>query len=504
MQYVLSFDIGSSAAKVGLFTLQGKPLHIASRSYETIEPQPGFKEQDPQVWWEAVVEGIHEIAARFDTGEILAVGSSGHIVSHVFIDQAGKPISRSISFQDQRSAGEMEELYHTFSRDELANHLGIDLPPAATWPLPRMLWTRKHAPDILARARCMLQAKDYVNFRLTGQLATDASSNRGLVDLSTGCPAFELLTKLGLPENLLPRVLKPEQIMGIISNEAASLTGLKEGVPVTTGWNDLNVAVLGSSTVTEGDAFNITGTSEHLGLVTSSIVKSPMLTCAPFLPGKFLLYGVTSCGGGSLPWYRKSFGREYKDLLSLAKAAPVGCASLFFLPYLAGERSPIWDPNASGAFIGIRALHDESHFVRAVLEGVAYGLLGILELVEGAANQRMEPIALTGGSARADLWTGIKADVWGRRISVPETLHSAALGAAMLAAVASNQYANCEEASKEMSGRTCAFSPDRDRTLQYREYYAHFRELYPALRQWFAHIGGEQTRKSGTGRLDNE
>lgn len=504
MRYVLGFDVGSSAAKVGLFTLQGTPVHIASRSYGTMEPEPGFKEQDPQAWWDAVVEGIREITARFSAGEILAIGASGHIVSHVFVDPQGKPISRSISFQDQRSVAEMEELHDTFSRDELANYLGIDLPPAPTWPLPRLLWIRKHAPEMLAKARSMLQPKDYVNFRLTGHLATDASSNRGLVDLSTGCPAFRVLTILGLPENLLPRVLKPEQIMGTISCEAASLTGLKRGLPVTTGWNDLNAAVLGSSTVAEGDAFNITGTSEHLGLVTSSMISSPMLTCAPFLPDKFILYGVTSCGGGSLPWYRKTFGREYKELLSLAKKAPVGCASLFFLPYLAGERSPIWDPNASGAFIGIRTQHDESHFVRAVLEGVAYGLLGILELVEDAAMQRMEPIVVTGGSARADVWTRIKADVWGRTISVPENLHSAVLGAAMLAAVASNQYANCEEASGEMKGPACAFSPDLDSTLQYREYYAQFRELYPALRQWYAQVGGDQLRKSGTRRLDND
>lgn len=504
MQYVLSFDIGSSTTKVGLYTLQGTPVHIATQSYDTLQPQPGFKEQDPQVWWNALVEGIREINANIDAGDIIAVGASGHIVSHVFIDKYEKPVGRSIGFQDQRSLPEMEELYSTFNRDELADQLGVDLPPAPTWPLPRLLWMRKHTPDTLARARCVLQAKDYINFRLTGELASDASSNRGVVNLSTGRPASKVLTKLDLPDDILPAILRPDQIMGRISSEAAKMTGLKQGLPVATGWNDLNAAVLGSGTVTEGQAFNITGTSEHLGLVTSSVSRSPRLTCAPFLPGKFVLYGVTSCGGGSLHWYRKAFRREYEDLLRLAETAPVGAASLLFLPYLDGERAPIWDSNASGAFIGIRTLHNESHFIRAVLEGVAYGLLEILELVEDTANLRLEPIVVTGGAARVDLWNNIKADVWGRSISVPRNVHSAVLGAAMLAAVASNRYSSCEEASQGMCGAERKFSPDRGHTLQYRELYAYFRELYPALRQWFAHVRWDQRGKSEKGRLNDE
>ncbi len=504
MQYALGLDIGSSATKVGLFTLQGTPVYIATRCYEICEPQPGFREQDPQVWWNAAVEGIREIVSRFDPDKILAVGASGHIVSHVFMGQDGRPIHRSISFQDQRSVAEMEELYDAFTRQELSAHLGIDLPPAPTWPLPRLLWLRKHSPGTLAGACCMLQAKDYINFRLTGELASDASSNRGVVNLSTGRPATDVLVKLGIPDNLLPVLLKPEQIMGKVSVEAAEITGLRPGLSVATGWNDLNASVLGSGTVREGDAFNITGTSEHLGLVTSVMQGSPNLVCAPFLPGKFVLYGVTSCGGGSLHWYRKAFGREYDELLAAARGAPAGAASLFFLPYLDGERAPLWDPNLSGAFIGIRALHSEAHFVRAILEGVAYGLLQILELIENTAGRRLEPLVITGGSARVDLWSEIKANIWGRSVSVPQNVHSAALGAAMLAAVASNQYSNCEDASIGMLGPARKFTPDANRSLQYRELYAHFCELYPTLRQWFAEVRGVQLRKLKEERLNDE
>ncbi len=504
MQYVLGLDIGSSATKVGLFTLQGTPVCVATRSYEVYEPQPGFKEQDPQVWWDAVVEGISEIISRFDPDRILAVGTSGHIVSHVFIGQDGKPIHRSICFQDQRSVAEMEELYDAFTRQELTTHLGIDLPPAPTWPLPRLLWLRKHSPGTFAKTCCMLQAKDYINFRLTGELASDASSNRGVVNLSTGRPATELLVKLGIPDNLLPPLLKPGQIMGKVSSEAARITGLRPGLPVAAGWNDLNASVLGSGTVREGDAFNITGTSEHLGLVTPMMQGSPNLVCAPFLPGKFVLYGVTSCGGGSLHWYRKAFGREYDELLGLAGDAPAGAASLFFLPYLDGERAPMWDPNLSGAFIGIKALHSEAHFVRAILEGVAYELLQILELIENTARRRLEPLVVTGGSARVDLWSEIKADIWGRSVLVPQNVHSAALGAAMLAAVAANQYSSCEDASIGMLGPARRFTADADRSSQYQEFYAHFCELYPALRQWFAQVRGVQLRKLREEGLNDE
>ncbi|MBI3962190.1 MAG: xylulokinase [Deinococcus sp.] len=488
MPYLLGIDVGSSATKVGLFAPDGRAVVVASRSYPTSEPHPGYKEQDPERWWQAVVESIQEVRSQAPAGEILGIGTTGHISSLTFVDTRGRSLRPAIGFQDQRSLQELEELYTHFTREELAAHLGIDLPPAATWPLPRLLWFQKHEPQTLEGSYCVLQAKDFVNFRLTGEFASDLSSNRGIVDFAAGGVAHQVFSTLHLPERLLPRMCRPEEVMGTVCPTAAQETGLPAGLPVVTGWNDLNAAVLGTGTVQPGDAFNITGTSEHLGVVTSASYQVPELMYTPFLPGKKLFYGVTSCGGGSLEWYRRNFQPDIEQLMVLAEKAPAGSEALLFLPYLEGERSPIWDPRASGAFVGIRTLHGPGHFVRAILEGVAFGLRRILELVEQHAGRVQEPLRISGGAARGRLWNQIKADVWGRNIAVPEHTHAGILGAAMLASVAVRQYPSCEAAAQGMVRLAGQFAPSPGRAVHYGQLYQLFVELYPALRTCFTQL----------------
>ena len=307
MEYVIGLDIGSSSAKVGLFTLDGESVAISRRCYPTHEPFPGYKEQDPETWWAAVCDGLREVTRGIGGDEVVALGATGHISSFTFVDRAGAPLRPAVGFQDQRALAELEELYACFSREELAAHLGIDLPPAATWPLPKLLWFKKHEPEMMEAAHHVLQAKDFINLRLTGEFASDASSNRGIVDLSNGGVAEAVLSRFGLRHDLLPRLYDPEQVIGVVRRDAAKETGLRPDLPVVAGWNDLNASVLGCGAVSEGDAFNITGTSEHIGVVTAADHNVPELMCAPFLPGRKLLYGVTSCGGGSLELVRRTF-----------------------------------------------------------------------------------------------------------------------------------------------------------------------------------------------------
>lgn len=443
-------------------------MRFASRAYPVL-----FGEQNPRDWWTAVCDCIREVAA----GEVLAAGATGHISSLTFVDKSGAPLRPAIGFQDQRAVEEVQELSNAFSREELASQLGIDLPPAATWPLPRLMWLRKHEPATLERAHYCLQAKDYVNFRLTGQFASDASSNRGLVDLNTGRLAGDVFAALGLPADLLPPIFGPEETIGTVTASAAAETGLAAGTPVVAGWNDLNTAVLGSGSP---PLFNITGTSEHVGAVTQTARHSPQLTCAPFLPGNWLYYGVTSCGGGSLEWFSRAFETPVEELLGLAGAAPAGSDSLFFLPYLQGERAPIWDGQASGAFIGIRTHHDRRHFARAILEGVAFSLRQILDLVQSPGGQ----IRVSGGAARSPLWNRIKADVFGREVAILENTHTGVCGAAMLAAVGAGEYADAGAAARCMNKVATAFAPSH--AALYEELYQRYCGLYPALRNWYA------------------
>jgi len=486
MEYVLGVDIGSSATKAGVFSIDGHAVAVASRPHATREPLPGYKEQDPECWWESTVECIREVIAAVPPGAMVGIGATGHISSMTFVDAAGKPLRPAIGFQDQRAVCEVEEIHGIFGRPELALHLGIDLPPAATWPLPRLLWFRKHEPRTLERARCVLQAKDFVNLRLTGEFASDRGSNRGIVNLETGRIPAQVFTRLGLPDTLAPRMFEPTDVVGALSGAASRATGLPQGLAVVAGWNDLNASVLGSGMADSGGAFHISGTSEHIGLVTTHQYASPQLICAPYLPGRRLLYGVTSCGGGSLEWYREAFRRDLAGMLDQARRAPAGCEGLTFLPYLQGERAPIWDPFAAGAFVGIGSGHGEGHFVRAILEGVGFSLRQILEIVERQAGGDSAVLTVTGGGARIALWNRIKSDVLERVLVMPEQVHAGVLGAAILAAVGIGRYGSCDAAAHSMVRFREPVRPDPETSAIYQAAYARYCELYPALKRWFA------------------
>ena len=496
MSHVIGIDVGSSATKVGLLTLEGNARVVARHAYPTDEPRPGFKELDPELWWDTTVEGIREISAGASPDEILALCAVGHISSLTFVDKTGRPLRPSVGFQDQRASRELNELYERFSREELASLLGIDLPPSATWPLPKLLWFRKYEPETLRGTRYLLQAKDFVNLRLTGEFASDPSSSRGLADQGTDRVAGSVLEGLGIDSALLPRLCGHAEIVGTVSAEASEATGLRRGLPVVCGWNDLNACVLGSGSVRVGDEFNITGTSEHMGLVTDRRVTNPKVMCGPFLKGKRLLYGATLSGGGSLDWYRRISGRPLAELLALAESAPAGSESLVFLPYLDGERAPIWDLKASGAFVGLRTRHNEGHLVRAILEGVAFSLRHIRDLIKAESGDSTGKVVICGGAAQGRLWNQIKADVLGRRVSVPVNPEAGVLGAAMLAAVAAGCYKTCEDAAGVMARLDHEVAPSPDASARYEPLYQAYLALYPALRDVFQRLYDDRERQA--------
>ncbi len=494
MEYLLGIDVGSSGAKVALIAPDGAVAALAVHAYPTREPQPHYKEQDPEQWWQAAVAGIREVLAAAPRGEVVAAGATGHISSLTFVDNEGRPIRAAMGFQDQRAVAEVAEIASVFTREELARHMGIDLPPAATWPLPRLLWFLKHEPRTLERARYVLQAKDYVNFRLTGELASDRSSNRGIVDQATGRAPREVFSRLGLPQHVVPPIYSCAAVVGRTTAAASHETALPAGIAVVAGCNDLNASLLGSGVAESGGAFNITGTSEHVGVVTAKRYSVPALICGPYLPGLNLFYGVTSSGGGSLDWFRNAFAYDLDDLLRDAAGVPAGSQGLVFLPYLEGERAPIWDAAASGAFVGIGA-QTRAHFARALLEGVGFSLRHNLEMVESHSGTAPEPLVISGGGARIRLWNQIKADILERAVTVPRNPHAAVAGAAMLASVAVGWNRNAAEAARTLVQWQNPIEPVRESAAAYLDSYQRYLRLYPALKPWFARNG----RNSGAG-----
>jgi sugar (pentulose or hexulose) kinase/mannitol-1-phosphate/altronate dehydrogenase len=479
---LLGIDIGTSAAKIGLFSETGALLAMASRAYPTAMPRPGCFEQSPESWWEAVSHGVREVTRDHLGQKIAAVGMTSQICAPTFVRRDGSPLRPTMVYWDTRAHDCVAELYKRIPRETLDKELGIDLPPSPTWPLPRLLWLNRHENDTLSQAHALLQPKDYVTFKLTGEFATDVSSSRGLVNLGTGRVATDVLRSLGVRTDLLPRLVEPYGIVGRVSATAAAETGIEAGVPVMAGFNDFNASALGTG-LRDGDSFDISGTSDHIGTVIPSPTRNcPQLTCAPYIPGLYLLYGVTSCGGGSWDWFRRAHGLRWEDLAADVAQVSANSEPLLFLPYLLGERAPVWDPRTSGAFVGLRTSHTRGHMARAVLEGVAFSVKQVLDLVETTAGRPGTALHVSGGAARLALWNQIKASVLDRPIVVNEANLVAARGAAILAAIGSGVYPDYASAIESMTGAAEPVLPDAQLSSRYSRLFCIYKELYPVMK----------------------
>jgi len=355
----------------------------------------------------------------------------------------------------------------------------------------------------------MLQVKDFVVYRLTGELATDASSWRGLVCLPGSEIALALLRELDLPVDLLAPRYPPTALIGRISRQAAEACGLTAGTPVVTGWNDLNCGLLGTGVVRPGMGFDMGGTSEHLGVTLSAAALVPSaekLMLAPYLSEEPMgaarvCYGVTSAGGGSLEWYANQFVpdllQSYGLLLptdaparleAIAASAPPGAAGLVFLPYLHGERAPIWDATARGVFFGISSHHTHRHFVRAVLEGVAFSLRQVLQTVETTVGAQVNEVHVSGGPASLGLWNQIKASILNRPVRIPQVTQAACLGAAMLAAIGNGWYVGAVQAAEAMVQPTQQVDPDPRDSARYNALFSLYASLYPQLQTAYVQL----------------
>ncbi len=509
LPFVLGIDLGTSSCKAGLFDHAGRQHGLGQAAYSLVRGLEGQAEQNADAWWPGVCLAVRQAlqSRPVPAADIAAVGLSGQVGTHILLDRAGQPLRPALSWQDTRAQAEVAVLRQRIGRARLAAVLGIDLPPGPAWPLPRLLWLQRHAPRDLAQTWRFLQVKDFVAYRLTGELATDASSWRGLVRLPGSEIAAELLRELELPDDLLAPRLPPSAVMGRVSPAAAEACGLAAGTPVVTGWNDLNCGLLGTGVVRPNMGFDIGGTSEHLGVALTKagrVEATDNLMLAPYLTDEAaarVCYGVTSAGGGSLEWYANQFVPDLLEGYGLslpsdaaarleahAASAPPGAGGLLFLPYLHGERAPIWDSDARGVFFGLSSRHRHRHFARAVLEGVAFSLRQVLQAVETTVGASIDRIHASGGPAGLPLWNQIKATVLDRTLVIPQVTHAACLGAAMLAGIGSGWYEAAVQAADAMVHVARQVDPEVRYTARYEALFAVYASLYPQLRGAYAQL----------------
>lgn len=487
---VLGLDFGTSGVKAAAYDEFGAVAARSEAGYPTHAAAGGVVEQAPADWWSAAARVIRAVAeAARPRGAVRAIGLSGQIGTIVPIGRDGVPVpARVPTWQDLRPAAVMERIDRDLSRERRQALLGIDLPPGPNWPLPRLLWWRAADPECWVRTRWILQSKDYIGLKLTGSVRSDPSSWRGLVHLPDGAAVPEVLAYLGLSEEAVPPRSDPGGSRGQILPELAESLGIDPEAEVAVGWNDLNAAALGAG-LEVGEGFDIAGTSDHLGVVMAAPAAGVdgRLTAAPFRPGTELVYGVTSMSGGALDWLRDaliaedSAGPPWVEFLRRAGTVPAGAEGLLFLPHLAGERAPLWDPKARGAFIGVTRLHRREHFVRAVMEGVAFHLESIREILPASAKPAY--LKATGGPTRLALWNQIRADVFGLPLLVAEDPDLGARGAAVLAAPLAGMDPS------RLGLRWTAVEPDPERHRRYRAQFRVFGEAYPRLKSLVYALG---------------
>ena len=495
MSYFLGIDVSTTATKALVIDAQGAVASAASTEYAFETPRPQWSEQDPALWWRGARESIRKALAGADIPgrEIAAIGLTGQMHGLVLLDAAGRVLRPAILWNDQRTAAECDEIARRTGRAELIARTGNDA--LAGFTAPKILWVRRHEPAVYEQVRQALLPKDYVRFRLTGDYATDRAGAAGtlLLDVRKRDWSDEILARLDIPRAWLPPTHEGPDVTGVVSAEAAEATGLRAGTPVVAGGGDQSAQAVGVGAVREGVVALTLGTSGVAFASADQPFVDPDGRLHAFChaaPNTWHLMGVMLSAAGSLRWYRDALfpNASWDELLAPAQDVPPGAQGLFFLPYLTGERTPHADPMARGAFAGLTVRHESKHMTRAVLEGVAFGLRDIFELMRSAGLTSIEQVRISGGGARSPLWRQILADVLDTELVTVNTTEGAAFGAALLAGTGAGAWGDVREAC-DATVRIAGATPcDPETAKRYRPCYRAYRGLYPALRDSFRAI----------------
>lgn len=494
-EYLLGIDIGTSACKVAVFDFNGKVMDSASGDYPVYYPHPGWAEQDPDDWYNGVCRALRKIWGRGSVSpeDIVGIGIDGQSWSAVALDGEGKCLTRTPIWLDTRSQDICDRLNDRIGADRIFQLAGNSL--QAFYTTSKVLWYGENLPEVFEHTEKILHTSGYIGYRLTGVVAEDVCDAYGwhCFNMRTGKWDMEMAREMGIPAKFLPELVNCDQIIGKTTAQAAEETGLPEGIPVVAGGLDAACGTLGTGVIHNGETQEQGGQAGGMSICMDQYKADPRLILSfHVIPGAWLLQGGTTGGGGVMRWFEKEFAGEERQnqkttgkssltqLNELAEKVNPGSDGLVFLPYMKGERTPIWNPYAKGVFYGLDFSKTKGHMVRACMEGVAFALKHNLDVAE-AAGAHVDVLRAMGGSANSLLWTQIKADVTGKPVVVPSSDTATTLGAVMLAGVATGVYSSYEEAVKKTVRVTRQHQPDPANRESYDRAYRIYRELYERL-----------------------
>jgi xylulokinase len=507
-KYILAHDLGTSGNKATLFTTEGKLVRSATVPYGTRYFNNNWAEQDPSDWWNAVCASTQSLASGIDPKEIAAICFSGQMMGCLCVDRQGRPLRPAILYSDQRAVAECDIILKRIDAGEFYRITGHRA--SASYSVEKLMWVKNHEPEIYAQTHRMLHAKDYMNFRLTGAMVTEYSDASGtnVMDLTARRWSEKLISITGIDAEKLPELKASTDVIGELTAEAAKAVGLVPGIPVVAGGGDGVCAGVGVGSVKPGMTYNYLGSSSWIATTTEKpIFDDAMRTFvwAHAVPGYVHPCGTMQTAGSSYAWLKneictleKAFASEtgaspYDLINRQIEKSPPGANGLLFLPYLLGERSPRWNPDAKGALIGLTLEHTRADVLRAVMEGVTLNLSIILEIFRTQVPIR--EITVIGGGAKGEVWRKIMADVYQADILRPDYLEEAtSMGAAIIGGVGCGVFPSFEVADRfiQIADRT---KPDPARQKVYAGARRLLDESYDALAPLFPRFGRTATAK---------
>ncbi len=452
--YFIAHDLGTSGNKASLFTTGGKLVRSYTAPYDVHFFHGNYAEQNPEDWWQAIITSTKKITEGIPAENVLAMSFSAQMQCCLIVDEAGCPLRPAIIWADQRAEEEKQLLENRIGFERMYDITGHRV--SASYSLAKLMWIKKHEPELYAKTRYMLQAKDYIIYRLTGAFVTDYSDGSGTnaMDLKKLCWSEEILTASEIDAAKLPPLHASTDIAGNLTKEAAALLGLTCKTKVVIGGGDGPCSAVGAGCIHTGELFLTFGTSAWIGGTTENVftTEDKIIPCfAHVIPGKYMPCGTMQAAGSSYSYIRKALCKEetekakeagkdpYEVMNRMIESSPAGAKNLIFLPYLLGERCPRWNPDTSGSFLGIKPCHEKPDYIRAVVEGIAMNL----EIILSAYRRTMSVNSLifTGGGAKGNVVAQIIANVLQAKLTRPDNVEEAtSIAAAVMAGVGIGIY----------------------------------------------------------------
>jgi sugar (pentulose or hexulose) kinase len=490
---VVGVDSSTTACKAIGWNPSGQAVGEGRASYPTLQPEPTWYEQDAEVWWTSLCAALKELLRKIEPAQLEALCITNQRESFVPVDEEGRPLRNAILWNDERCLRQLYFLEKVVGGERL--HTITGKPLSMTPALPKMIWLVQNEPDVVSRCQKFLEPHAFLVRRLTGEYRTSLASAdpMGLVDMKARKWSEDLIRELGFKGEQFPELAEPGEIVGRISTDAASATGLPVGLPVVAGGGDGQCAGLGTNVTGPDRAYLIMGTAVIGGAFSQEYrTDRAYRTLNAPIPGVFYLETCLKGGVFTVGWFIERFASELnkpwlslspEELLERAAAEiPPGSLGLMLVPYWHNVMSPYWDPAASGITVGWHGAHGPAHLYRAILEGIAFEQRlagnGLME----ALDHPFKEYAILGGGSKSNLWCQIMSDITGLRIVRSATTEATCLGAGILAAAESGWYRDIYAAAEAMTSASDSFEPDRERGRIYERLYTEvYRFLFPAV-----------------------